>query len=195
MANLARIPVTWGGETGLPGLSVFYADAAVSTAVAALSTFFGALKVNWPNGQTWTVPGAGDIIESTTGALVGTWTMSGGSTINGTGGSVAFTAGTGCRVRWLTTGITNGRRVRGSTFLTGMVATVYNVSGQVSSGIVSNLQTAANAIVADGSFRVWSRPYTFDPAHPGVPTRAGSSNAYTAATVLAPLTSLRTRRV
>lgn len=195
MANLCKIPVVWQGQTGLPGVSIFFCDAAVSTAVAALVTFFNGIKSLFPTATSWTVPGAGDTIETDHGTLNGTWTMTGSGTVAGTGGAVAFATGVGCRVRWGTTGITNGRRVRGSTFLTGLISTAYDATGKVSAASVTSLQTAANGILADGSFRVYSREYFFDPDHPDIPARLGKASAYTTATVLNPVTSLRSRRV
>jgi hypothetical protein len=193
--NLTRIPVTWSGIGGLPGVSVFYADAAVSTAVAALLTMFNTRKADFPNALQFNIPGAGDVIDSATGDLIGTWTMGGSGIITGTGGAVGYAAGTGLRLRWLTAGIVNGRRVRGSTFITSLVASLYDASGTIVNASVTNWQTAGAAIVADGSFRIWSRPYTFDPAHPDIPTRAGTTHILTGVTVPDQVTSLRSRRV
>ena len=195
MALICKIPVVWNGQQGLPGVSIFYCDAAVSTAVAALVTFFNAIKTSFPNALSWVVPGAGDVIETDHGALAGTWTMSGSGTVTGTGGAVAYAAGTGARLKFLTNGIVHGRRVRGSVFLTGMSSSLYDTNGTIANGTIGAFQTAGGGLVSDGSFRVYRREYKFDEAHPDIPARLGSAYAYTACVGPDQVTSLRSRRV
>lgn len=159
MSNIAKIPVSWTGGPGGPGVSVFYADAAGTIPTGALATFFGAVKAMIPSSYTWTIPASGDIHDSTTGALVGSWTQGTPTTVAATGSPTSFAGGTGVVVRWTTDGIVNGRRVRGRTFLVPVVSAIYD-SGSILGTQLAVFQSAAAALVASSgaNLRIWHRP-------------------------------------
>jgi hypothetical protein len=75
-------------------------------------------------------------------------------------GSSNWASGVGCRQRWLTAGITRGRRVRGSTFLVPLGQNLYDGTGSIADATVTALATAANTLRAadSGSMRIYSRP-------------------------------------
>lgn len=159
MSNIAKIPVSWTGGPGGPGVSVFYADAAQTIPTGAIGTFFSAIKTMIPSSYTWTIPASGDIHDSATGALVGSWTQGSPQVIAATGSPTSYAASAGVVVRWTTDGIVNGRRVRGRTFLVPVVAAIYT-SGGVLSTQVAVFQSAASALVTSSgaNLRIWHRP-------------------------------------
>src|SRR6188508_3456659 len=118
MPVIARIPVVWNGLPGFPGVSVFYSTSANAvTAVAALATFFNAIKGSFPTGLTWDLPASGDTLNDADGGLSGVWTGATPGTVTATGGVAGYAAGVGARVEWTTGAVINRRRVRGSTFM------------------------------------------------------------------------------
>jgi len=187
MVVMAKIPVVWDGLTGLPGVSVFYSTSANAvTAVAALTTFFNAIKAQFPSQLSWTLPSSGDTITDTDGSLNGSWTGATGSVIASTGGAGAYAAGCGARVQWNTVAVIGRRRVRGSTFLVPLYGTKYDTNGTIDNTALGVFQSAANALVVADQLGVWHRP------SPG-----GSDGAFvdvTTAVVADKVSTLRSRR-
>ncbi len=159
MYPMSRVRVAWSGaNTTGAGLSTFYFAGALANPTA-LVAFFTAIKGAFAPNITWTIPSTGDQIDSETGDLVGTWSVAGGSTVSSSGAG-AFTRGAGVRVVWNTAGIYRGRRVKGSTFLTGLYGGVYDSNGQVGAATVTSVSTAANALLTatTPNLGIWSRP-------------------------------------
>ena len=157
--------------------------------MAALVSFFDAIKALLPDNVTITVPGEGDHIDPATSELVGSWTSSGGGSVVGTSTS-PFALGTGVSVRWITSGIFNGRRVKGRTFIVPVDAGLFTTDGRLSAGPQGTLLTAATDLIAavTDPYGILSRPTN-------VSKDNGEINAVTAASVSSLPTSLRTRRV
>ena len=188
MPNLARVRVTWTGSPVVGGgLSTFYFDEAHEGYVADLVAFFDAIDGGFPIGLSISVPGSGDLIDVATGELSGTWTELGAQTIPGTNNG-NFVQGTGARVVWNTDGITNGRRVKGSTFLAPIAAANFEGSSALTAGFIGTIQTAATALVAASgtSMRIYTQP------RPGT---TGAQSTVTSATVPDKTSWLRSRRV
>lgn len=186
MTTLRRLRVTWDGLGGLPGLSTFYYGVA-SPNVSDCVTFFNAIKAQFPTALSWTIPSSGDEIDDATGQLTGTWLGSGGGTVVGTGGNLAYAAGVGARVVWRTTSIVNGRRLNGSTFLAPILGSKFDTSGTIDNTTLGVLQTAASAFAASGVAKeIWHRP---------VNGAGGTSAPINTADVPDRVTSLRSRRV
>jgi hypothetical protein len=159
MANLNKIPVVWSGGPGMPGVSIFYSDSVSGPPLGALGAFFTAIKASFPTGLSWTIPGSGDVLDSSTGVLNGSWSAAGGSTVAASGAATSYAGAAGAFVRWQTSGIVNGRRVKGRTFLVPLISSVY-ASGVIQTGTVSAFQSAANTFVASAGadMRIWHRP-------------------------------------
>jgi len=157
MPDINRIRVLWNGLSGGEGVSTFYALPSASTALADVRDFFFDIRALFPTTLTWTFPGSGDVIDYATGTLTGGWTMAGGAPFVGNAGSATHAAGVGARVRWDTNAIFDGRRLKGSTFLTDMTTSVYEANGTIASGTLTTLQTAADALVATNSISIWHR--------------------------------------
>lgn len=163
----SRVRVTWSGPKGTPGVTTFFGDGGTVPNIAALQTFFTAIRTFIPTGYTLQVENQGDFVDDGTGELTGTWSAAAQSAIatSGTGG---YAAPVGMQVTWLTEGIHNGRRLRGRTFL--VPFTALGTDGQYLAGAVTALSDAANALrnAAGPKFGVWGRP-TFPPTDPAAP--------------------------
>lgn len=163
MASIARCRVAWSGSAVVgDGLSTFYwGSGGVAGYPGAVLAFFNAIKGLVPVGVTWTVPSSGDLLDDTTGALQGSWSIAGGGTVASAGGTT-YAAGVGSRVVWQTGAIRGGRRVRGSTFIVPLGTTQYDADGTIAPAALTTLGTAAaNYLTAVGSNGlIWSRPRT-----------------------------------
>lgn len=161
--NLARLRATWTGSQVVgPSVTTFYFDAAAGGFPAAVKGLFTALAAQIPSGVQITVPNSGDILDSASGALVGTWSEPGGGVVSGTG-TGTFILGTGYRMVWNTNGIRNRRHVRGTTFIVPVVSSVFDASGRITGPaqtVIANAQSAYLTAVGT-SGRVWSRPKGF----------------------------------
>jgi len=185
MASLRRIPVTWSGLTGLPGLSVFYADMATD-AGANLATFFSSVSNRFPNGLSWSTPASGDVISDATGAITGAYT---GATVisqTGSGGATAYAAGVGVAITWQTAGIINGRRLKGRTFMCPILASEFQTDGTITAAALTTLGTAAGVLVTADVLKIWHRPT------PG--GTDGISSAVVGYSIADRVTALRSRR-
>lgn len=158
--RLNRLVVDWqGADIVGRAVSVLHFQGSDSSApdVGAVKAAFTAAASALPNTVTVTVPGSGDVIEDTTGALVDVWTASGGGIVSGSA-TTAGPAGVGVCVGWLTGGIVAGRRLRGRTFIVPIPGNSYNVDGTLTTATTNVWTTWANAIIASGGFGVWHRP-------------------------------------
>lgn len=164
----------------------FYSNAIGSGLPADILAFLNGIKANVPGNVTFTVPSGGDLIRDTDGELVGSWTTTGGGTVVGTGVG-GFAIGVGARIKWTTSGVVNGRRVRGSTYLVPLMAGSFETDGRVRAATITSLSTPLSALVTaqSGKLVIWSRP---------VGTRVGSSHVVTAGTIPSNPSTLRSRR-
>lgn len=188
MADLARLRIELGGAGVVgPGVMTFFHSGAGAGLTAAALAWLNNLKANFPDDVTFTVPSGGDLINEVTGALSGSWSASGGGVVTGTN-TGAFQVGTGIRVKWATSGIVAGRRVRGATFLVPAAGLCFDTSGRLGPATIAAINTANSTFLTAVSpdLCIWSRP---------TPTRSGSHAAITGASVPATGTTLRSRRV
>lgn len=188
MVALARLRATWSGSPVVgPGVSTFYFDSADTGASTSLLDFFDTSPIAFPAGLIITIPSGGEIIDSVTGELAGTWNDPGtGGTVTGTN-TAAFAKGVGMQVRWATSGIVGGRRVVGSTFLAPLSSGNFDTDGTLTSAVVTAWQAAANNMLTDGvDWKIWSRPK---------PGRGGEANSIISATIPDRPSWLRSRRV
>lgn len=162
MAALHRMRVAWSGAGVVgPGVTTFFVDPAVQEFVPdQVKTFFSSIAVKFPNTVTWTIPNNGDSIEETTGALLGSWSVSGGGTVTGGATGASFAEGVGARVKWNTGTIVGKRRLHGATFLVPLANTCFQSSGQLDPAAATTFQNAAQALVTahGGALAVWHRP-------------------------------------
>jgi hypothetical protein len=188
MPNLARVRVVVGGGAVVgPSVSTFFFNAAGTGWTSDLTNFYDAVKNRHPSSVTFQIPRSGDILDETTGDLVGSWTEAVAGNVTGTGASL-FAKGVGYRVKWTTSGVHNGRRVVGSTYMVPMDLGMLDAAGDLGSVQMTAINVAATALVASPSheLRVWSRP---------VNGAGGESHVVTSGSVPDAISWLRSRRV
>lgn len=166
MPSLFRIQVALTGFHGAPGVSTFYGNE-LDSHVAVASFFTGA--ANALAGQVnWSVPNSGDIIDEATGTITAIWTD--GSEVHGVGGGGgAYVGSSGVVCSWKT-GLRVGRRLlQGRTFLVPSATSVFDTDGNITSGVLTAVQGAGNALATSGKVNIYHRPT------PAAPTSGISS--------------------
>lgn len=166
--RLHRVVLNWAGpQVKGTAVTVLHFDGSEEPAppsAGAIGGVFGPFMGQFPTGLSLTIPGSGDTILDTTGALDGTWSTGSSVTTNG-GGVAAAAAGVGACVTWLTGGIVTGasgrpHRLRGRTFLVPLCINAYDSDGTLTSGAFTGLQSLGAAMVALGGLGIWHRPTT-----------------------------------
>jgi len=194
--TMCRYNVSWQNWPGAPGVSTFFTDpSAGQPDPAPIRTFFDAIKAYLPTGMTITVPSSGDLIEESTGALSGSWSVTPVPTVITCTGSGGYAGNAGGVIHWLSTEVVNGRRVRGRTFLVPLIGGVFETNGSPNSTYLGALNTAATAFLASSTWHpvVWARPFAGTPQDPV--TRVGSKHPVTSFRIPDLAISLRSRRI
>jgi len=207
MTTVSTVTAIWGGFTGAPGYSKFrFAELSGATALnaagAAVRAFFqsdiGHLMVGW----TIQVQGIVQHHDMATGDLLAESSM---TTVPAVcSGSVpntnVYAGGSGYVVNW-TTGATHaGRKVRGRTFMVPIMSSAFSNDGTIISSLVTTMQAAGNALVADASTElvVWSKFWDKKPgeAPAGVPPKQVGGGLFPVNGCIIPdrAAQLRTRR-
>jgi len=161
----------------------------------AWRTFLASLGAQLSVGLTATIDSELLEFDETTGNVTGAGTT--------TQAPVAFTQvgdklppANQLLIRWSTNGIVHNRRVRGRTFLPGMLESENDVNGLPQASIGTPVTTGLNAFLTTmaGRLRIWSQPFVADPLKPTNPTRPGSAHAVTGFTLAPYWAVLRSRR-
>jgi len=197
MTSLNRVRVASTGFSGGPGVSTFYfLDTA--TALPSLHTLFASIAASVPNVVTFVIEPSGDVIDDTTGTITGAW---GGSpqaaVVGGRGGPYA--APTGVLMKWGTSTIADGHRVKGRTFLVPVLGDTFTATGSVVPAAQTSIQSAMLEFIIEqsSSFVIWHRPFAGRPAvgtKPAKAAHAGSHALVTTAVCSGKATVLRSRR-
>lgn len=184
--NRVRVAIT--GVTGLPGVATHYVGTSI-TDMSAIRTFWDSVKSVFPTGVQIQVPNTGDVIIDDSGQITGSWAGAAQAVIAATGGAGSWNPTTGPMVRWNTPQVVDGRRPIGKTFLVPSMTSVIGTNGQLSSSIVTTVQSAATALIValGGELKIYHRPKG-DPPHGGV------ACTVTAGTVSNKVMVLRSRR-
>jgi hypothetical protein len=198
MAEVSRVTAIWTGFPGAPGYSKFSFlpladDAARNAAGAAVRSFFFAIQSDLPNGTTITVQPVVDNLDTVTGALLSTATMSSSpAAVVSSASATGYAGGSGYCLTWLTASVFNGRRVKGRTFLV-PAAGVFGTDGTLTSTIPTAAKAAGDALIAavGCDLAVWNR--SWDDATPPNPT-GGVVVAATGCIVRDAASQLRSRR-
>lgn len=154
-------------------------------------TFWDTCRNHMTFGLQMVVESEIPVIDERDGKMIGLHVGAGASVVgNGTGETLP--TATQALVQWFTNGIVNGRKVRGRTFVPGMMEA--NNSGGLPTGTIdSALQTAANTLIATAPFLVvWSRPVSGE--EPGTVARVGTAHNVLSSNVWAQWAVLRSRR-
>lgn len=154
------------------GIQQFYFDQGSGTAAqahAAAVLFWQAADDIVHSSVTYRIEGEVELVDNVTGAVE---SITSTDTYNGTGGNTGDPLPPQIQglVRWRTGVYNNGREIRGRTFIPGMCEG-NSTDGAPTSGTVTQLQTAAGAILAasGADLVVWSRKGTFAPVAAGSP--------------------------
>lgn len=172
MPEIARVTTVWNGFPGAPGYTKFSFFGVVSdadrTAIgAAARTFFSSLATVLVPASTYTVSPIVQVFDMVTGTLLREDSMlTPPAVVTGSGAAVPYSGGVGAVITWKTNLIARNRHVRGRTFLVPLIAPG-QADGTLSSAMISLVQGAADALIANGSttFGVWHRHFTAPP-HP-----------------------------
>ena len=192
-----RVRVDLTGFPGGPGVSTFYAIAG-PTLVPQVRTFYAAIISQMPAGVVAHVEDAGDSIDDTNGTIGGSWTVAPGTDANSTH-SAAYAAASGGLVKWLTSTILDGHRLRGHTFIVPMAGDAFATDGGLLPGAAAILSNAAAALVtaSAGNLVVWHRPKHGPRPAAGGPRpviRVGGHGVVTGSSVPTKSAVLRSRR-
>lgn len=199
MADVSRVVAIWSGFPGEPGYSKFSFlpladDTARNAAGAQIRTFFDAIKAYLPRDLVITVQPQVDNLDTVTGDLVASATMStapapvvGSGPLGG-----PYAGGSGFVVTWLAGGVFAGRRIRGRTFIV-PASDVFSADGTLAPTPISVVQTAGNALCAatGADFAIWNRDWS--KATPPVPI-SGLVTSATSCVVRDAASQLRSRR-
>jgi len=173
MVTMSRVQVIWSGTPVVGGgLSTFYFEAAVGTVaqqVAAVATFLANSETQRSSAITWATAADVAQIDSATGNLVGTSTVT-PSTGAGTAAGDPAPFATQGLLRILTGVVVGGRLLRGRLFLPGVVEA--SSTGVPSAGYITAYNTVGAALIADvnSAWGIWSHTHgVFQPAN-GVST-------------------------
>lgn len=146
-----RYQVTGSTSQGGNIVSTFHvlsgaaSDATSRTAMAAaLRAFLNTFAAQYPPGTSWSFPSESATINPSTGEVTQWNVLTPPATINGSA-SGSYAAGVGFRVDWLSTGIQNGRRVKGRTYI--VPAVTFESNGTVTESVRTSALTAAGNLI------------------------------------------------
>lgn len=199
MVTVSRVTALWSGFAGSPGYSRFsfqqlMDDAARNAAGAAVTTFFDAIKTLLAPGVTIQVQGQVDEFDVSTGALIGSGSMTTiPGSVSSTASALAYAGGSGLVATWNTSLVWHSHRVKGRTFLVPMAQVAYQADGTALGTAITTIQTAGNALCAStADLAVWSRWYG---KPPGDTQLDGALASATSCTVKDMASQLRSRRL
>jgi len=169
----------------------------------ALNAMFTSFCSNFPPVVHLQVEATGDTIDSSTGALVGSWADTVHAGLIGTSGS-DYSAVSGALLRWFTNTFLSGRRLRGHTFLVPISGGNYDSAGQIIPAVIVGYDAIVAAFIAamGTDFKMWQRPRLAKPAytdrrgvtHPAISARGGGFGPVITGSARPTVTELRSRR-
>lgn len=165
MALMWRVRAVWTGGNIGTGYTNMYFTEGVSTAQASadaarafLATAYSSGAVALPAGITISFPAGVDVIDPISGVLVTTLAVTPPANIVGAG-VAKYAAPAGACVSWVTSGVVDGHRVKGRTFLVPMDSSNFQTDGTISPSGITDITNAANALIAAApEFVIWHRP-------------------------------------
>lgn len=164
--HLHRVVVEWSGPSvvGRAVNVLHFAGDNPLNSVAAILSAYANLDAILPGGVSIRVPGSGDTIDDTTGALTGVWSATGSGTTSSSGAGNAG-GGVGACISWTTGGIVTGasgraHKLRGRTFLVPLAAQYLGNDGHWTTNAMAQLTACASGLQAAGPLAVWHRPTT-----------------------------------
>lgn len=177
MVNRVRTITT--GFAGGPGVTTMYSTDLASMRAALVNLWGGIGHVMTGNWRAQ-IDAEGDIINSATGAVEGTWTGAALAPAGG-GGGISYAGPVGASITWLTGTVADGTRIRGRTFLVPLPVGSYDDTGTLLDSVLTEVRGACTAFVAAAApgFSVWHRP-RLARAQVGLPGQRGFQKALSA---------------
>ena len=168
------------------------------TDLVDLHAFWSTVKSLFPLPVKMNIEPTGDIIESTTGVITGTWVGLQTAQMSGEADG-KYSAPSGAVVTWVTGTVLDGRKVRGRTFLVPILSTNFDTGGSLEAATIAQIGSAASGLVTAeaGNFVIWHRPRAAAAAingRPAVTARAGGHALVTGVKVPDLAVVLRSRR-
>ena len=165
--SIMRVRFSIGGLEGLPGLQTTYWNGASSTPITAdavdvcarVRAFWNSFAGNMAFGTLVVGPQSVDVIDESTGTLVGQLQPGALASVSGSG-ATSLPSATMMLLRYNTAVIIAGRRLQGRNFI-GPLGTGSNGAGNPTSTANANLLTAAaffNTGATASALVVWHRP-------------------------------------
>lgn len=149
--SLYRVKARWSGFNGAPGYSIFHffhpdegAGGTAEDAVASVRTLVNSWASWIPPVVTINVEGQVEVIATETGQLQDVEDVTTPAPVVG-GGTGNYSAASGACLNWLTSGVRNGRRVRGRTFVVPLTVGAYDMTGTLATATLTGLQAGATA--------------------------------------------------
>jgi hypothetical protein len=163
---LMRVTTRWSGFTGAPGYSVMHFSAFEATAAAAqdavdaVRVFFDSVKGHLPSIVSLQVLSDVEIVQEDNGQLLDIVTAPVAPLVVNGSVAGAYSAPSGAVIHWLTNTVSNGRRVRGRTFLVPLANSQYEANGTLLATTVTSITNAAVALIndLDTALVVYGRP-------------------------------------
>jgi hypothetical protein len=114
-----------------------------------------------PTGVVLSWTGSVDVMESTTGVLLFSVSITPPANVTGSA-TGAYAAPTGACVSWVTSGVVGGHRVAGRTFLVPLGQVGFENDGTLAPGVLTAVNSAASTLIsAPPEFVIWHRPDNF----------------------------------
>jgi len=149
MVQMYRVKTEFTGLAGSPYLSQMYFQSALGSAQGAVDdvgAFWGAIDAFCNSDLIWNTLADVELVESTTGQLVGVTQT---TPANGSGGvaTEVLPFATQGLIRWRTGVYVGGRELRGKTFIPGLTE-ASAAQGQMASATQNALDGAASALLS-----------------------------------------------
>lgn len=196
MVAMQKMTATWTGFTGAPGTTTVFWNGGTLVNPSQLKTFFDAYAAYIPNTVSILVNASGQYVESTTGLVTGTWSMSGPAPTIGTAtGGVLLTA-QGAQVRLETGQFRRGKHIRGRFYLIPCYSSILQSTGVISTTAKSALDAALQTMNSNtgGMFGMWHRPLKDYSVKPPLLKEPGEWISVPSATVNTKVAVLTSRR-
>lgn len=185
--------ITTVAGSGMVSVHYFSDGAEPAVVTAAISSFWADVATQCTTSTTFRVRSDGRIVAPETGNLVGFYNSPINPPVSGSQPGQAVADATQGLIQWRTGVVSDGREVRGRTFVPGLQSAAVN-NGNLSTGARAVLADAADGLIGDAlGFGVWRRPRVPSPTQP-LPARPGSFEEATAASAWTELAVLRRRR-
>lgn len=194
-----RYKAFWSIPNAGPSVSTFHLEndgaSNLQAAADAIRVFFNNRAALLPNEVTVTFDSTVDVLDPSTGTLVGSQPVTSPALVTGSG-TGTWAAGSGVRLDWLTDGFLAGRRVKGRTFLVPAVGGAFGTDGRVLQTQVAATNGSAGTLISalaanSTALGIWARPFD---GSSEAPPRAGSFHVVTGASASSLAATLRGRK-